>query len=74
MGGKILEYEAETIWKGGFAEGERKGERKGEIIAYIDLIRDGIITISDAARRLNMKKEELEMYLKDADAVKQDNR
>ena len=74
MGGKILEYEAKTIWKGGFAEGERKGERKGEIIAYIDLIRDGIITISDAARRLNMKKEELEMYLKDADAVKQDNR
>ena len=78
MGGKILEYEAKTIWKGGFAEGERsgfeKGERKGEIIAYIDLIRDEIITITDAARRLNMKKEELEMYLKDADAVKQDNR
>ena len=32
------------------------------------------VTISDAARRLNMKREELEMYLEDADAVKQDNR
>ncbi len=82
MGGEILEYEAKTIWKGGYAEGERSGFAEGkrsgfaegEIKAYIDLIRDGIFTVSEAARRLDMKEEELETYLKDADAVKQDNR
>ena len=74
MGGEILEYEAKTIWKGGYAEGKRSGFAEGEIKAYIDLIRDGIFTVSEAARRLDMKEEELETYLKDADAVKQDNR
>ena len=55
MGGKILEYEAKTILKRGICE--------GRIEAYIGLIKDGILSISEAAKRLEMKEEELKKYL-----------
>ena len=55
MGGKVLEYEAKTILK--------KGMENGKISAYIDLIRDGIFTISEAAKRLNMPVEKLEEFM-----------
>lgn len=55
MGGKILEYEAKTILKRGISEGRME--------AYIGLIKDGILSISEAAKRLEMKEEELKKYL-----------
>lgn len=55
MGGKILEYEAKAILKRGISE--------GRIEAYIGLIKDGILSISEAAKRLEMKEEELKKYL-----------
>lgn len=86
MGGEILEYEAKTIWRGGFAEGERSGfeagersgfkagEREGELKVYQEMIRDGFITFSEAAKRLNMEEEKLEKYIKDAENGKQNHR
>ena len=55
MGGKILEYEAKTILKSGISEGRME--------AYIGLIKDGILSISEAAKRFEMKEEELKKYL-----------
>ena len=51
MGGKVLEYEAKTILK------------KGKISAYTEMIRDGFITISEAAKRLDMPVEKLEEFM-----------
>ena len=59
MGGKILEYEAKTILNRGISE----GRVEGRIEAYIGLIKDGILSISESARRLEMKEEELKKYL-----------
>ena len=65
MGGKVLEYEAKTILKKGIAQGHQKGLEAGKISVYIDLIRDGIFTISEAAKRLNMPVEKLEEIIKE---------
>ncbi|MGN0354986.1 MAG: hypothetical protein ACI4EI_07910 [Muricoprocola sp.] len=59
MGGKILEYEAKTILKRGILEGRIEGRME----AYIGLIKDGILSISEAAKRLDIKEEELKKYL-----------
>lgn len=48
MGGRILEYEAKAILE------------QGKLQTYMELIKDGIMTLKEAADRLNMKEEELE--------------
>lgn len=57
MGGKILEYEAKTILN--------KGRTEGKIVAYAEMIRDGYISVSEAAARLNIPVEKLEEFLKE---------
>jgi hypothetical protein len=59
VGGKVLEYEAKTILKTGI----RQGREEGRLETVLELCRDGIINISEAARRLNMNEEELKKYL-----------
>ena len=75
MGGKILEYEAKTILQNGIREGKlqgiregkmqgiREGIREGEIKSYVGLVKDGLLNISEAAKRLEMSEEELKKYL-----------
>ena len=71
MGGKILEHEAKSILQRGIREGELRGEIKGEtkgkakgrLEMCLELVREGILSLSDAAKRLNMKEEELKAYL-----------
>ncbi|MBD5451823.1 MAG: hypothetical protein HDR25_04180 [Lachnospiraceae bacterium] len=58
MGGKVLEYEAKTIRN----EGISQGISQGRIEAYVDLLNDGIITLQEAAKRLNMCEAELNAY------------
>ena len=55
-GGKILEYEAKTIWKSGLAEGKFQ--------ALSEMVRDGFISVSEAAKRLGITTEEFEKNLK----------
>lgn len=55
MGGKILEYEAKTIFQ--------EGEKKGKLESYLELIRDGILSCSEGAKRLDMDEEELKKLL-----------
>ena len=53
MGGKVLEYEAKDIL------------RRGQFQAYADLVRDGLLSISKAAERLNISVEDFEKKLKE---------
>jgi len=55
MGGKILEYEAKTILKRGISQ--------GKLEAYIQLIKEGLLCLAEAAKHLNMSEEELKKYL-----------
>lgn len=54
MGGKVLEYEAKTI--------KNEGITQGMIRAYVDLLNDGVITLKEAAKRLNMSEKDLDAY------------
>ena len=67
MGGKILDYEAKDILRKGIQQGEeigrQQGEKLGKLHAFIDLIKDGLISITEAAKRLNMDVSELEKHL-----------
>jgi len=63
MGGKILEHEAKTILQRGIRQGILEGEAKGRISGIMELVKDGIISLADAAKRLNMNEEELKTYL-----------
>ena len=58
MGGKVLEYEAKTILNKGRQEGR---EECYKILA--GLVNDGILTIEEAAKRADIKVEELQKYL-----------
>lgn len=55
MGGRILDYEAKRIYNSGKSEGAAN--------AYISLVKDGIISMAEAAKRLGMKEEEVRQYL-----------
>jgi len=59
MGGKILEHEAKTILQ----RGEMNGKVKGRLEMCIELVKEGILSLADAAKRLNMNEEELKTYL-----------
>jgi predicted transposase YdaD len=59
MGGKVLEHEAKTILRRGQSEGRIEGRRD----TLVELVRDGLLSISEAAKRLNMNEEELRKYL-----------
>ena len=67
MGGKILEYEAKTILQRGIQEGRQVGRQEGiqegRLESYAELVKDGILPVEEAAKRLHMKVEELKKYL-----------
>ena len=63
VGGKILEYAAKEILNQGRQEGLSQGRQEGELNMCIRLIQDGLLKIEDAARKLNMREEELKRYL-----------
>ena len=59
MGGQILDYEAKDI----LHKGIQQGIRQGELQTYINLVKDGLLTINEAAKRLNMDEAEFQKYL-----------
>ena len=67
VGGKILEYEAKDILnqgrREGLSQGRQEGRQEGELNMCIRLIQDGLLKIEDAARKLNMREDELKRYL-----------
>lgn len=69
MGGKVLEYEAKTILKKGIAQGLSQGlsqgRSQGKLEMLIEMVRDGFISIPEAAKRLNLSIEEFQSHLND---------
>ena len=61
MGGKVLEYEAKDILRKGISQGIAQGQFQ----ALADLVRDGLLSISKAAERLNISVEDFEKKLKE---------
>lgn len=51
----------QMIWKDGIEE----GKAEGRLSAYLEMIKDGFITEKEAAIRLDMTLEELNILLKD---------
>ena len=56
MGGKILDYEAKRILNRGIEQGISKG--KFEMLD--EMVRDGVISVSDAAKRLGISVKEFQ--------------
>ena len=69
MGGKVLEYEAKDILRKGIAEGISQGISQGfsqgQFQTLADLVRDGLLSISKAAERLDISVEDFEKKLKE---------
>ena len=74
MGGKILNYEAKDIYNAGKSEGIQLGRSEGiqlgrsegirlGMSVCISLIRDGLLSLTEAAKRLGMTEEELKMHM-----------
>ena len=63
MGGKILEYEAKTILKRGISQGKAESKLEGKLEMCIQLNKEGLLCLTEAAKRLNMSEEELKKYL-----------
>ena len=62
MGGKVLEYEAKTIYKSGiecgFERGIERGIEQGTLKTLYNLVKDELITNVEAAKRAGMSLEE----------------
>ena len=49
--------------KEGEARGEARGETKGRYNTFIELLKDNLISLEEAAKRLNMSEETLRKQL-----------
>ena len=66
MGGKVLEYEAKTIYKSGIEcgfergieRGLERGIEQGTLKTLYNLVKDELITNVEAAKRAGMSLEE----------------
>ena len=59
-----IEYEAKGEAKGrakGRAEGRAEGKIEGILMTLVELVKDGILTLSEAAKRAHMSVEEFEL-------------
>ena len=63
MGGKVLEYEAKSILNQGIQKGIQKGHLQGQIDTLVSLVKDGILTASDAAKRFGISEDEFRKHL-----------
>jgi len=55
---KVLKKERKEGWKEGKAEGIVEGRAEGKVLAYADLVSEGILTVDAAAERAGMTADE----------------
>lgn len=60
MGGQILELECVKQWNAGMEE----GRKEGKLITLNDLVKEGVLTVSEAARRASMTEEKYAEQIK----------
>ena len=58
MGGKVLEYEAKTIYKSGIECGFERGIEQGTLKTLYNLVKDELITNVEAAKRAGTSLQE----------------
>ncbi|MDO4336874.1 MAG: hypothetical protein Q4C91_02170 [Eubacteriales bacterium] len=63
MGGHILEHEAKTILNRGIQAGKKEGIQTGKKDTLLELVRDGLLTAAEAAKRLQMNEHEFKKLL-----------
>jgi len=60
----IFKEESKDKWiKEGKKEGRREGIKEGVINTLLILVKDGIISVEDAAKRANLSVSKLQKYL-----------
>ncbi len=60
---KVMEkYISEAVSEA-VSEAERKTEEKTTIDIFVSLVKDGILTVAEAAKRANLSEEEFKMQL-----------
>ena len=59
MTGVMERLLSEELSEEGHAEGQREGHRAGKTDTIVGLVREGILTIADAAVRLSLSEEEI---------------
>ena len=55
----------QMIWEDGIEKGKEEGIEKGRVTMLLELIRDGLLTMTDAALRLNISEEEVKKLLEE---------
>ena len=61
---EIFEEESKDVWiKEGRKEGKKEGIKEGAINILLTLVKDGIISIEEAAKRANISVSKFEKYL-----------
>ena len=60
----ILDFEADKILQRGISQGISQGIAKGKIMMAIEFIKAGLVSLADAAEKLNMTEEELMQQMK----------
>ena len=63
MGGQVLEYEAKRFRDQVMAEGKEIGREEGVLDTLISLVRDGILSIKDAAKRAGITETAFEQKM-----------
>lgn len=56
--GPMIETEAKKLLDEGISQGITQGMTQGRQEAFIDMVKDGLISIADAAKKLNMSENE----------------
>ncbi len=54
----------EDLRQEGRLEGRKEGRQEGKLLAYIDLIKSGLLTVKDAATKLGISEKELQKQIK----------
>ena len=57
---EIFEEESKDVW---IKEGRKEGRKEGAINILLTLVKDGIISIEEAAKRANISVSKFEKYL-----------
>ena len=63
IAGEIARYAQENFKKGfkkGFREGFKRGLKKGKLLALAEVVKDGLLSVSEAAEFANMTVPEFE--------------
>jgi hypothetical protein len=63
MRGALLETEARKIRDMSRMEGRTEGRTEGRMEAYIDMVREGFISVKEAASRLHISEKALREYM-----------